>query len=79
MTAVAGRGRVTVGRSAAAQELSFGPKDVWAVPSWQPLTITADEECVLFSASTEAMQRKLGIWREHRGGGERRANESNLS
>ena len=66
MTAVAGRGRVTIGRGAAARELSFSAKDLWAVPSWQPLTITADEECVLFSASSEAVQRKLGIWREQR-------------
>jgi gentisate 1,2-dioxygenase len=37
------------------------------VPSWQPLTIAADEECVLFCASDEAVHRKLGLWRERRG------------
>jgi gentisate 1,2-dioxygenase len=68
MTAVAGRGRVTIGRDAAARELVFGPKDLWAVPSWQPLTIAADEECVLFCASDEAVHRKLGVFRERRGG-----------
>ena len=67
MTAIAGRGRATIGRGTTALELKFGPKDLWAVPSWQPLTITAEEECVLFSASSEAVQRKLGIWREQRG------------
>lgn len=67
MTAIAGRGRVTLGGGANARELTFGPRDLWSVPSWQPLTISADDECVLFSASTEALQRKLGLWREQRG------------
>jgi gentisate 1,2-dioxygenase len=67
MTAVAGRGRVTIGRGDAAREFDFGPQDLWAVPSWQPLTITADEDCVLFSASDEAVHRKLGLLREQRG------------
>ncbi len=67
MTAIAGRGRVTIGRGPAAQALDFGPRDLWAVPSWQPLTLHADEDCVLFSASDEAVHRKLGLWRESRG------------
>lgn len=66
-TAISGRGRVTIGRDASAVCLDFGPRDLWAVPSWQPMTIEATEETVLFSASDEAVQRKLGLWRERRG------------
>jgi gentisate 1,2-dioxygenase len=58
---------VTVGRGEGARELGFGPKDLWAVPSWQPLSIVADDDCVLFSASDEAVHRKLGLLREQRG------------
>lgn len=65
-TAVRGRGHVTIGRGANAVRLAFAPRDVWAVPSWQALTIEASEDAVLFSASDEAVQRKLGIWRERR-------------
>jgi gentisate 1,2-dioxygenase len=36
------------------------------VPSWHDWSIHADEESVLFSASDEAVQRKLGLWRERR-------------
>lgn len=63
---VRGRGRARVGQGAAARELTFGPKDLWVVPSWHGLRITADEETVLFSASDEAVHRKLGFWREQR-------------
>jgi len=40
---------------------------LWAVPSWQHVSVAADEETVLFSASDEAVHRKLGVWREQRG------------
>jgi gentisate 1,2-dioxygenase len=63
---IAGRGSVTIGAGPTARELTFGPRDLWAVPSWQPVTLRADAECVLFSASDEAVQRKLGVWRELR-------------
>jgi gentisate 1,2-dioxygenase len=36
------------------------------VPSWQHVNITAIEESVLFTASDEAVHRKLGVWREQR-------------
>jgi gentisate 1,2-dioxygenase len=68
VTAVRGRGRVRIGHGPAMRELQYGPKDLWAVPSWQPVSITADEESVLFSASDEAVHRKLGLWREQREG-----------
>jgi gentisate 1,2-dioxygenase len=63
---VRGRGRVGIGEGTAAYELEFGPKDILAVPSWQYVRIAADEETVLFSASDEAVHRKLGFWREQR-------------
>jgi len=67
VTVVRGRGRVTIGRGDDSRVLDYGPKDLWAVPSWQHVSIVADEESVLFSASDEAVHRKLGVWREERG------------
>ena len=66
LAVVEGRGEITVGVADAARRLRYGPRDLVAVPSWQPLTIAAEEESVLFSASDEAVQRKLGFWREQR-------------
>ena len=66
VTAVRGRGRVTVGRGAEARSFEYSPKDLWAVPSWQPVSIAAAEESVLFCASDEAVHRTLGVWREER-------------
>jgi gentisate 1,2-dioxygenase len=66
VAAVRGRGRVTVGRGAGAATFEYGPKDLWAVPSWQHVSVSAVEESVLFSASDEAVHRKLGVWREER-------------
>jgi gentisate 1,2-dioxygenase len=63
---VHGRGRVTVGRGTGAATFEYGPKDLWAVPSWQHVSVSAVEESVLFSASDEAVHRKLGVWREER-------------
>jgi len=66
VTAVRGRGRVTIGRGSDATTFEFGPKDLWAVPSWQHVSVSAVEESILFSASDEAVHRKLGVWREQR-------------
>jgi gentisate 1,2-dioxygenase len=66
VTVVRGRGRVTLGRGAGAATFEYGPKDLWAVPSWQHVCISAVEESVLFAASDEAVHRKLGVWREQR-------------
>ena len=67
VTVVRGRGRVTIGRGAEPQTFEYGPKDLLAVPSWQPISIAATEESVLFCASDEAVHRTLGVWREQRG------------
>jgi gentisate 1,2-dioxygenase len=67
VSVVEGTGIATIGSSAAATELRYGPRDLFAVPSWHALTLRAETESVLFSASDEAVQRKLGVWRELRG------------
>ena len=58
--AVEGRGRSRVG----AQTFEWGPRDIFVVPSWQPVSHEASEEAVLFSASDRAAQKALGLWRE---------------
>jgi gentisate 1,2-dioxygenase len=63
---VAGTGSATIGSGADAKVLTYAPRDVFAIPSWRSVTLRADEESVLFSASDEAAQRKLGVWRERR-------------
>jgi gentisate 1,2-dioxygenase len=63
---VRGRGRAPHGRGASAVTFEYEAKDLWAVPSWQHVAITAVEETVLFCASDEAVHRKLGVWREQR-------------
>ena len=58
-----GKGRTRVGETT----LEWGPKDVFVVPSWKPVTHEADEETVLFSFSDRPVQEKIGVWREDRG------------
>jgi gentisate 1,2-dioxygenase len=61
-TVVEGNGTVLVGHD----PLSVGPRDVFVVPSWQPVSIEAATELVLFSYSDRAAQTKLGLWNEQR-------------
>ena len=61
--AVEGRGRSKVG----SQTFAWGPRDIFVVPSWQPVSHEASEEAVLFSASDRAAQKALGLWREQAG------------
>jgi gentisate 1,2-dioxygenase len=58
---------VTIGAGAAARTFEYSPRDVFAVPSWVPVALEAREESVLFSASDEAVQRAVGVWRERHG------------
>jgi gentisate 1,2-dioxygenase len=67
VSVVAGTGVATIGSGAEAKAFRYGPRDVLAVPSWCSLALRADAESVLFSASDEAAQRALGVWRERRG------------
>jgi gentisate 1,2-dioxygenase len=63
---VRGRGHVTIGTGADSRTFEYAPKDLWAVPSWQPVSVAAADESVLFCASDEAVHQKLGVWREQR-------------
>jgi gentisate 1,2-dioxygenase len=60
---VEGSGRAKIGGEA----FEFEPKDTFVVPSWQPLVLEVDSECVLFSFSDRPAQAALGFWRESRG------------
>lgn len=64
---VAGTGTVTVARGERRRTLELAACDIFAVPGWHDLTLSAVTDLVLFSASDEAVQRKLGLWRERRG------------
>jgi|CXWL01.1.fsa_nt_gi gentisate 1,2-dioxygenase len=57
---VEGRGRSRVG----SETFTWGPRDVFVVPSWCPVAHEASDEAVLFSASDRAVQKALGLWRE---------------
>ena len=57
---VEGRGRSRIG----SKTFTWGPRDIFVVPSWQPVSHEAGEEAVLFSASDRAAQKALGVWRE---------------
>ena len=58
-----GRGAVQVGD----QTFDIAAHDVFVVPPWQPYSIKADSELVLFSYSDRAGQEALGYWREQHG------------
>ncbi len=60
---VEGSGTVTIGEG----EMRFGPKDLFVAPSWHSISITADEDCVIFSFSDQIAQEKLDLFREDRG------------
>ena len=47
-------------------KVKLSPKDVFVVPSWSFMKLTAEEDMVLFSFSDRSAQEKLGIWREQR-------------
>ena len=49
------------------QPLAYQPWDIFVVPSWQPFRLSAKTESIIFSTSDQAIQTKLGFWREQRG------------
>jgi gentisate 1,2-dioxygenase len=59
---VEGGGRAAIG----GESFAFEPRDVFVVPSWQPLRIDAEAETVLFSFSDRPAQEAMGLWREKR-------------
>lgn len=60
---VEGAGKAAIG----GQDFAFEARDTFVVPSWQPLSLAAASECVLFSYSDRPAQMALGLWREQRG------------
>ena len=57
-----GSGKTVIGD----QTLTWGPRDIFVVPSWQKHIHEASTDAVLFSYSDRAVQEKLGFWREQR-------------
>ncbi|MGE0591811.1 MAG: gentisate 1,2-dioxygenase [Vicinamibacterales bacterium] len=57
---VEGRGTTRIGD----QDITWGPKDIFVVPSWMPVTHASNEDAVLFSFSDRAVQKALGLWRQ---------------
>ncbi len=49
------------------ETFSWGPHDIFMVPSWVPATHEAQDESVLFSFSDRPIQKALGLWREDHG------------
>jgi gentisate 1,2-dioxygenase len=58
--AVEGRGRTRI----CDQTLTWGPRDIFVIPSWAPVTHETEGESVLFSFSDRPVQKVLGLWRE---------------
>ena len=55
------------GRTEAGEEtFTWGPRDVFIIPSWSPRRHEVEEEAVLFSFSDRVVQEALGLWREER-------------
>lgn len=48
------------------ESYTFGPNDVFVVPSWHALKLRATERTILFSFSDRPIQQALGLWREER-------------
>lgn len=61
--AAEGHGQSRIGE----QTFSWGPHDIFIVPSWVPVEHEARDECVLFSFSDRPIQKALGLWRESNG------------
>ncbi len=59
-TAIEGRGETRI----ADQMFPWGPRDIFVVPSWAPVSHMASEDAALFSFSDRAAQKALGLWRE---------------
>jgi gentisate 1,2-dioxygenase len=47
-------------------KFEFAPRDVFVAPSWQSISLEADEDAVLFSYSNRPVLAALGLLREER-------------
>lgn len=59
---VEGSGTVRIGE----QSFSYGPRDIFVAPPWQPVELAALDEAVLFSYSDRPVQAALNLLREER-------------
>ena len=59
---IEGKGEALIG----GERFAFEPKDTFVVPSWSPLELKSESECVLFSFSDRPGQEAMGLWRESR-------------
>jgi gentisate 1,2-dioxygenase len=60
---IEGSGRTRVGE----KTFEWGPRDIFVVPSWHPVSHEAEDDSVLFSFSDRPIQEKLDLFREDRG------------
>jgi gentisate 1,2-dioxygenase len=60
---VEGTGTARIG----AEAFAFEPHDVFVAPSWQPISLDAGSDCVLFSYSDRPVLAALNLLRESRG------------
>lgn len=63
---VEGGGKSAIGDGAAARTFTWGPRDIWVVPSWLFVSHEAGSDAVLFSYSDQGVQEKLGFFREEK-------------
>jgi gentisate 1,2-dioxygenase len=61
--AVEGQGQTRIGPDFVVE---WGPRDIFVVPSWRPVTHAARDEAVLFSFSDRPVQEALQLFREDR-------------
>jgi gentisate 1,2-dioxygenase len=57
-----GEGSAEVG----GETYTFGPNDIFVVPSWHTLRLQAKTKTILFSFSDRPMQQAIGLWREEK-------------
>ena len=48
--------------------INWQPRDIFVVPSWNPVAHETASDAVLFSFSDRPVQKALGLWRESPGG-----------
>ena len=60
---VEGSGKSVIGE----ETFTWGVRDIFVAPSWQPVRHEVVDDAVLFSYSDRPVHEKLGLWREDRG------------
>jgi gentisate 1,2-dioxygenase len=63
---IEGGGKTIVGEGEGARTLSWEPRDIFVVPSWEKHRHEAGGDSVLFSYSDRGVHEKLGFWREEK-------------